>query len=460
MYGDTIAKEKEMSSYYGWKPKVSGIVIVAALAMFAVGVPAQAKQVQIDVAMGTPVMKADEKQTAYLKVGLTGFEMAGKGDRTPVNVALVLDRSGSMQGDKIERAKEAALMAVDRLGAQDILSVIAYQSTVDVLLPATKVADKQSIREAIRSIGAGGNTALFGGVSKGAFEARKFLDDNRVNRIVLLSDGLANVGPSSPSALGELGESLSKEGISVSTIGLGLGFNEDLMTQLAYKSDGNHAFVENSADLVGIFDKEFGDILSVVAQEVTVRIECAEGIRPIRLLGREGDISGQIVTTQLNQLYSNQEKYVMLEVEVPATGAGETRKVAGVEVTYSNMDTQAGDKLSQVVSVDFTESEEVVEAKIDKDVMIGCILQIGNETNEKAVALRDQGKVEEAREVLITNNYFLESNALRYDSDALQQEAVSQTLDAQSLEGQDWAKQRKEMKFRAFTNKTQQSYKE
>ncbi len=251
-----------------------------------------ASQVKLDVSLGNPTLIAGRKQTTYLKVGLTGFEMSGKAKRTPANIALVIDRSGSMQGEKIQQAKEAARMAVDRLNGDDIVSVIVYDDTVNVLVPATKASDRSTILAGIERIKAGGSTALFAGVSKGAAEVRKFLSRERVNRIILLSDGLANVGPDTPGALGDLGSSLSKEGISVTTLGLGLGYNEDLMMQLAQRSDGNHAFVEHPRDLVKIFNYEFGDVLSVVAQEVLVTIECGEGIRPVKVLGRRADIAG------------------------------------------------------------------------------------------------------------------------------------------------------------------------
>ena len=113
-----------------------------------------------------------------------------------------------------------------------------------------------------------------------------------MNRVILLSDGQANVGPKSATELGELGMSLGKEGISVTTIGLGAGYNEDLMANLAGYSDGNHAFVENAEDLVRIFNYEFGDVLSVVAQDLVIRIQLMDGVRPMRLLGRDGEILG------------------------------------------------------------------------------------------------------------------------------------------------------------------------
>src|SRR6185436_579493 len=138
-----------------------------------------------------------QKQTSYVRVGLTGIPINDTG-RTPVNVAIVLDKSGSMAGEKLRKAKEAAIVSIDRLGPNDIVSVIAYDQTVEVLVPATKVSDRLALHRAIERLSADGNTALFAGVSKGAAEVRKFLDPHRVNRIILLSDGQANIGPSSP----------------------------------------------------------------------------------------------------------------------------------------------------------------------------------------------------------------------------------------------------------------------
>ena len=134
-----------------------------------------ARQVTLNVTVSTPYILADERQNVFLKVGLAGFEMTSGIERPPANVAIVLDRSGSMEGDKIERAKEAANIAVDMLSERDIVSIVTYSDTVSVLVPATRVSDKRSIRRKIDSIRADGYTALFAGVSKGADEVSNFL---------------------------------------------------------------------------------------------------------------------------------------------------------------------------------------------------------------------------------------------------------------------------------------------
>ncbi len=419
---------------------------------------ASAQQVRLDVRLAKPVLMAAKKNTTYLKVGLTGFDRAKNGDRTKVNVAIVLDKSGSMSGEKMRKAKEATLMAIDRLGPEDIVSVVAYDSTVRVLVPATKVSDRSLISAGVRRIVPGGNTALFAGVSKGADELRKFLDRNRVNRVILLSDGLANVGPSSPSDLELLGMSLIRDGVSVTTIGLGLDYNEDLMSRLSRASDGNHVFVERPDDLARFFALEFGDVTAVVAQDVTVRIKCAPGVRPVRVLGRDADIAGQEVTARLNQLISRREKFLMLEVEVPAGEPGDARDVVEVEVSYGNMVTKATDSLSATVRASYTGSKAEVERRTDREVVVNAVELVANQRNRMAVVARDQGRTREARELLLENARWLDFNATTLKSKRLETLKTSNEDDADNLAPNHWKGQRKKMRRKQFQLDAQQSY--
>ena len=154
--------------------KLARMALPAALAV-SVMPAALAKSVRLDVQMSTPTVLTGARQKAFVRIALTGLTPRVN-RRAPVNVAIVLDRSGSMSGTKIEEAKRAALMAIGQLRDDDIVSIVTYQSTVDVLVPATKLYDRDAIRDAIRSIRAGGKTALFAGVSKGARELKKFLN--------------------------------------------------------------------------------------------------------------------------------------------------------------------------------------------------------------------------------------------------------------------------------------------
>ncbi len=419
------------------------------------------EKIGLEVTLANPVMSAaapakggePAKAKTYLKVGLTGFAIDANGaKRAPVNVAIVLDKSSSMQGEKMRHAREAAKEALRSCGPEDIVSVVLYDSTVRVLVPATKLSDPAEIMERLDSVQAQGSTALFGGVTKGVEELRKFFDRNRVNRAILLSDGQANIGPSSPAALAELGASLRKDGISVSTIGIGEGYNEDLMFRLAERSDGNHSFAQQPEELAAIFQKEFGDLLSVAAQEVLVRIRCRSGARPLRVLGREAEISGGEALVVLNQLYASQQEYVLLEVEVPAGADGATSVVADVEVSYANLRTHQTDKLTAAVKMRFSSSREDIAKNVSPEVMAACAVQVATLNNTAAMELRDEGKVEEARAVLTENRLFCEQQGALWGDQSLVEYGAENGSQAANLDDAAWAQQRKAMRVQQFNN--------
>jgi len=414
-----------------------GLTLLAASAM--------ARQVSLDVGLDTPMLLEDEPRTAYMRVALKGFDLADK-ERPPINLAIVLDRSGSMQGEKLAEAKKAAILALEFLGPDDIISVVTYDHNVDVLVPATKVADPEDTASRIRRIDAGGNTALFAGVSKGAAELRKFLDAKLVNRVILLSDGLANVGPSTPMDLGILGAGLAKEGIAVTTIGLGLDYNETLMTRLAEQSDGNHFFAEAASDLKRVYRTELGELTSVIAQAVDVEIDFPEGVKPLRVLGRDAAVGERSVTGHLNQLYARQTKYFLIEVALPAGEKGESLEVCDVSVAYDNLITHSRDRLTSQVSSRYTDAPAQVEAARNSRVSGSVVRQLATLKNQEAMKLRDAGMIEQAKDLLVENARYLRENAKRYDNRHLEQDADHNEEDASKLDEKSWKKQRKLMK--------------
>ncbi|MBS1197285.1 MAG: hypothetical protein H6R18_1070 [Proteobacteria bacterium] len=437
--------------------KIISVLLGAAMSL-AFSFSVQAREVNVVAALAAPVIQAGATQKTFLKVSLTGFAMPSTAQRSPLNVAIVIDRSGSMSGERIEQARNAAVLAVESLNKDDIVSVVAYDTTVEVVSPAARAANKDAIIEAIRSIRSTGTTALFAGVSKGAQEVRKHLSRNTVNRVILLSDGKANVGPSSPYELGELGASLGREGISVTTIGLGLGYNEDLMTQLAGFSDGNHAFVANAQDLARIFKLEFGDASAIVAQDVDLVIHLAKGIRPLRMLGREGEIVGQNVRVRMNQLGSEQEKFVMLEVEVPAGKSGDKMAVADVDVSYLNMASRNKDAAKRKVELSYTDSAEKVAVAMDKKVMKSAVEQVSNVMSKQALKLRDEGKTDEAKKVLNENAAYVQDQAVKLDAPELKKLEEETRQNAASIGSGDWNAKRKSMKEQQYRKDTQQKY--
>lgn len=419
---------------------------------------AHAAPVEVKAALATPLVQAGKTQTAFLKVSLTGLALPSNAARLPLNIAIVIDRSGSMSGEKMNQARQAAIFAVNSLSPDDIVSVVAFDHVVEIITPATRATDKAAITQAIARIDARGSTAIFAGTSKGAHEVRKFLDKTRVNRVVLLSDGLANVGPSSPSELGQLGSALAREGISVTTIGLGLGYNEDLMTQLAGFSDGNHAFVANAQDLVRVFKLEFGDVTSVVAQDVDITIRLVQGARPVRVLGRNAEIVDNTIRTRMSQLGSEQEKFLLLEVDVPAGVSGKSLNIADVDVAYLNTQNKRRDAVTRHVAVNYSDSADKIATATDKKVMKSAVEQVANFLNKQALQLQDEGKTEEARRLLNDSADYLGRNAAAIGAPELKKQEENVRGQAATLGKDNWSTTRKSMREQQHKMDNQQKY--
>ena len=408
-----------------------------------------ATQCSLNLAAAYSVLAAGEKSTLCLKIGATGSEMESETKRPRLNVALVIDRSGSMCGSKIEQAKHAASYAVNQLRGDDIVSVVIYDDEVEVLVPATKVTDKRDILSKIASIESGGCTALYAGTEKGAEEVKKFFEKGQVNRVILLSDGLANVGPSSPEELETLGRKLGGEGVCVTTLGLGEGYDEDLMQKLAQASDGNHFFVTSEEKLVEVFDEEFKTATKVVASEVVCEVTCAKGVRPIRVLNRDAKIRGQKVSFSWNQIYSGHQRYVLLEVEVPAGKDGEKLSLAEVKLTYANMVTHRAETVSGSVEVAYSASEEAVKASENEEVMKDYAEQTVAKAREEAIRMRDAGNIVGAQYML-----YGAVDDVRMYCPAMAEDLVEEAKEVK--DDSKWNTSRKKMRARANKIRTQQ----
>ncbi len=403
------------------------------------------------------VLPAGDSQTTILKITLDAPSSPIHIKRPAVNLSLVLDQSGSMNGTKIEKAKAAAIEALTRLGLQDIFSVVVYDTNVHTIVPAQNVGNIQHTINTIQQIRAGGSTALFGGVSQGAAEIRKNLESDFVHRIVLLSDGLANVGPRMPDDLGRLGAALIKENISVTTIGVGTDYNEDLMAQLAQKSDGNIYFVESGIDLPRIFAAELGDVLNVVAKKVTITITLPDNVKPLNIIGREGRIRGNKVELFMNQLYGNQEKYALIEVKIPESKPGSRIKIARADVVYDNPFTQSREKSTGVSYASFSSDPK----KVAKSTNIGVVreyqLNLNAMAQEKAIKLSDKGKKKEAVKELKQSAARLKQIGTLYQDEAMLQEADAIETRADTIESQGMSKKsRKILRTKSYQMKNQQ----
>ena len=411
------------------------------------------KQIQVRSELSSPIILEGTPETNYLKVSLSGQNIDSK-KRVPINLAIVIDKSGSMSGQRIEKAREAAILAVNMLNENDTLSIVAYDSEARVIVPATKVDNKLRIIGLINeNIYAEGGTALFAGLSKGIKQVENQLTKDKVNRIILLSDGQANIGPSSVDELSQLAIIAAKKNIAITTLGIGSDYNELLMSSIASYSDGNHVFVNNSADLENVFVHEFTDLMSAIAQDVVITIQLKNGVKPVRLLGRDGVIKGNEITVKMNQLFSNQEKYVLLEV-IPDKGkVGQEKTLAQVDLKYDNLLENKTENETQEVRISYTKDKKMVDDAIHHDVVVETELQKVALENEKALELYNQGKRDEAQQLLRENGEALKAISAQSptmsmsDKERIENQARKNKTLAESVQKPDFSKTLTEEQF-------------
>ncbi|MBM3259388.1 MAG: VWA domain-containing protein [Candidatus Sericytochromatia bacterium] len=193
--------------------------------------------------------------------------------RPPLNLALVLDRSGSMGGEKIAFAREAAACLVRQLAPEDRFSLTLFDDQVEVLQPSTAMADPDPVLEAIRQIRPGGCTHLAGGWEAGRQQVADHRADGALNRILLVSDGQANRGESRVGALGGWAAAAAAEGIGTTTLGVGSDFHEHLLEVMAREGDGHYYFIEDPAQLPGIFAAELSGLTTLVGERASIGLQ-------------------------------------------------------------------------------------------------------------------------------------------------------------------------------------------
>jgi len=434
---------------------ISGWCLGALLVSAAAGIPAHAASkpdaadtISVNARLGQSTLKYGKRQRVFLRIAIRGNRGETSEERTPANIALVIDRSGSMKGDKIVRAREAASMAINRLSATDVASVVVFDNRIDTIVRATRVDDPDEFHYQINRVRVGGSTAIYAAVQEAARELRRNKSRRRLNRIILMSDGKANVGPAKPYQFEELGRKLGSEGISVTTIGLGNGYNEDLMSELASTSDGNHAFARTARDLTKIFNQEFDDVLSVTGQDVEIIIRTKSGVRPIRTWGRPGRIDGNVVKLKLNQVYGTAEYSLQLELDVPeGLPLGESELV-DIEVAYTATKGERR-RIERNVSGRFSRSDEEVNASINPRVMEPILELQARKRSREAIKLRDKGKVDDARKLLEQNVNALKTGQQRYRIQSTRLKKLQQNNEAAAAgigDRERWSTSRKQIR--------------
>lgn len=198
--------------------------------------------------------------------------------RPPLNLALVLDRSGSMRGRPLAEALRCAAFVIDHLTPADRASLVVYDHQVEVLVPPTAVTDPALFRRALEGVHCGGTTNLHGGWLSGAEGLASLERPEGLSRVILLSDGNANQGLTGVHEVTAQCAARAAAGVSTSTYGLGADFNEELMVSMARAGQGNSYYGQTADDLMDPFREELSLLTALCARKLTLDVKAADGV--------------------------------------------------------------------------------------------------------------------------------------------------------------------------------------
>jgi Ca-activated chloride channel family protein len=261
-------------------------------------------------------IRSTHRSERFVLVELEAPPATQKPQRDPVNLAFVLDRSGSMSGQKLDLAKRAIETAVDRLLPTDRFSIVCYDDRIDVVVEGTTASReaKTNAIDRLRSIDARGSTDLGGGWLRGAEQVALGQVATGVNRVLLLTDGLANVGLVDHAELARHATELRSRGVTTTTFGVGEDFDEGLLQSMADAGGGHFYFIENAAQIQDHIATEVGELLQVVAREAVLEITAPETIEVGTLSPYAIERRGSRHHVLLGDLVAEQRLEVVLRV--------------------------------------------------------------------------------------------------------------------------------------------------
>ncbi|HXJ64765.1 MAG TPA: VWA domain-containing protein [Actinomycetota bacterium] len=320
--------------------------------------------------------------------------------RPPLSLAVVIDRSGSMAGDKLEVAKECAAFLVRRLAPGDRLSVVAYDDAVQLVVPFGEL-DRQAALAAIGAIRAGGSTNLSGGWLLGLEQLRHAPGDGP-RRILLLSDGQANVGVIDRGELAKMAASASEIGVGTTTIGFGDGFDEELMTGMADSGRGRAFYAASPEEAPGIFAEEFEGLLALVAQNVAVEIRPSGAVEMLGVLNDHPSLAvAGGVLVQLGDAFADERRRVVFTLRIPNLATLGVAKAADLVVRYAAIGSEVGlHEVTVPVMVNAVSADEAAAAGADAEVVEEVLVLKAARAQEAAMRMADEGRFDEARQHL------------------------------------------------------------
>ncbi len=345
----------------------------------------------------------------YFELQAPKFESDKK--RLPLNLSLVIDRSGSMEGDKLTYAKKALDFVIQNLTTDDALSIVQYDNQIDVVSPSKRLTDKMALHKLVQGIEARGMTNLSGGMLEGYKQVVSTKATNFVNRVLLLSDGLANEGVTDTTQLQKIAQQRFREdGVALSTFGVGADFNEVLMTNLSEYGNGNYYFIEKPDSIPAIFAKELEGLLAVVAQNTKLAIHFPEAnLKFVKSYGYPTHMAGKEVEVNFHDMVSEEKKAVLLRFEV--IKPFETPLNLESVLAFDDViDTFGRQTIRETITILPTQDSELFAKGINKTIIEQIALFEANDMFEEAIREADNRNFEKAKQIIAQVKMYLETH--------------------------------------------------
>lgn len=381
----------------------------------------------------------------YLTADIKAVEQKGS-SRSPVNLALVIDRSGSMSGFKLNQAKQAARTLVGQLRSEDRLTIVHYGSDVKAMEGIFATPENQDrLLAYIDGIWDDGGTNIGAGLSTGRDLLLKAKHDFKVNRMVLISDGQPTEGITDHSSLINIVREVRQAGISVSSIGVGTDFNEQLMESFAEVGAGAYAYLQDAAQLQQIFQKDLNAAGTQVARNVTITVKVPAGARLVRTLGytpiaRSTSGSEELVTIALPDFAAGTSERVVLQLSVDGTSDGAAVDVSQLTLNYTDLLASQPVTTNALVRANVTGNSSVVQQNQDGEALVFAARAQAGANTQAAVDALKKGDRAQARQLFEANKKIINGSgsvagAPSVADDLQEQDKLIQGLDSANDEG-------------------------
>jgi Ca-activated chloride channel family protein len=391
-------------------------------------------QVQLD----QPMVLGGGTAVVYAVVNFEGIDVdpGVTKERPPLNLSLVLDRSGSMADEgKIEYLRRAAKLAVDRLGNRDTLSIVEYDDAITLMWPARRVGNTSEVKAMIDRLDPRGSTNLTGGMMRGVDEAKDALDGpartgGTITRVILMSDGLANVGITDHGEIARLVRGAKHDGIRISAMGLGRDYDEDLMQSVAENGGGRYYYIEHPTQMARVFQEELGSMFDTVARDVEIRFSGTAVIRKVEVVGYDDARGTRETKRGLEDVFGGEKRAVLLRLEVAPPSSGRV-DLGQVTVNYKTAKGGQAKSFSQALAVDVSGDKATVERSRNKEASAQAALAESDRIQQEQVKLVQAGKHDQAKK-----NMTALARELEEKNKSLNDERVRRKIEAINVENE------------------------